>query len=294
MLLTLGAVVGALCLVLTAIAAGFGLRPLVFQSGSMAPAIETGALAFSHKVDAADLETGQVVSVPTETGERITHRIVSVDLAGDTATLELKGDANEVTDPTTYQVTEADVVLFDVPLLGYAVGWLVGPAGLFLLGLYAALLLSIAVRRPPTSTPEQRVAVAAVLLVIVGTGAWAHASSLRVTPTMAAFTDPAGLSGTSVTAGSVGATTLSCSRLQSPNRTQLSWTAVANVTGYSIFFSSGTSPVQVAAGTTSYIDTSPAVGKVIYVVANRAFTSVTWSSVNSNTVTESNGNGTCA
>ena len=66
-LLTGGAVLGVVCILLTVGSALFGLRPLVFQSGSMSPTIKTGALAISHRVDAASLEKGQVVSVPTGT-----------------------------------------------------------------------------------------------------------------------------------------------------------------------------------------------------------------------------------
>ena len=67
-LLTVGAALGAACLVVAAASALFDVRPLVFQSGSMAPTITTGALALSHDVAASELAVGDVVSVPTGSG----------------------------------------------------------------------------------------------------------------------------------------------------------------------------------------------------------------------------------
>jgi signal peptidase I len=216
-LLTGGAVLGVVCLLLTIGSALFGLRPLVFQSGSMSPTIKTGALAISHRVDAASLEKGQVVSVPTGTGSRVTHRIVEVTHEGDAAILRLRGDANEATDVHAYRVTHADRVLLDVPYVGYAVGWLSGPVGLFLLGLYAAFLLSVMVKgtseQPrPASAPDsdapkrKRRLLTTGLAILVVTGAGAGAVATRtVTPTLAAWTDPADVTGTSLTAYTVPA-----------------------------------------------------------------------------------------
>jgi signal peptidase I len=193
----------------------FGLRPLVFQTVSMSPAIETGALAISQRVDASSLKKGQIVSVSTGTGSRVTHRIVKVTHQGDAAILRLRGDDNEAIDVNPYRVTRADRVLFDVPRLGYAVAWLAGPAGLFLLGLYAAFLLAVLFKRspePPRPTPSsaggpsQRSVVttglAVLLLAGVGGGA---AASHRVTPTEAAWTNDAKVDGTSLTAYTVPA-----------------------------------------------------------------------------------------
>ena len=216
-LLTGGAVLGVVCILLTIGSALFGLRPLVFQSGSMSPTIKTGALAISHRVDAASLERGQVVSVPTGTGSRVTHRIVEVTREGDAAVLRLRGDANAATDVHAYRVTHADRVLLDVPYVGYAVGWLSGPVGLFLLGLYAAFLLSVMLKGTPeqprpASAPAGDAAkrkgrlLTTGLAILVVTGAGAGAVATRtVTPTLAAWTDPADVTGTSLTAYTVPA-----------------------------------------------------------------------------------------
>jgi signal peptidase len=133
--LTAGAVLGVACLLLAALALLLDARPLVFRSDSMAPTIRTGSLAIAHRVDAGSLEVGQVVSVPTSSGERVTHRIQSVQPDGPRAVLVLKGDANKAPDASPYVVDHADEVLFSVPFVGYAVGWVTRPVGLVLLGL---------------------------------------------------------------------------------------------------------------------------------------------------------------
>ncbi|MFI5428341.1 S24/S26 family peptidase [Aeromicrobium sp. UC242_57] len=74
--LTVAAVLGVVCIVATLAGLVLDVRPLVFRSGSMAPAIDTGALAVARTVDAKDLVPGDIVSVTTRSGERVTHRLV--------------------------------------------------------------------------------------------------------------------------------------------------------------------------------------------------------------------------
>jgi len=235
-LLTVGAVLGVACILLTLGAALFGLRPLVFQSGSMSPTIKTGDLAISHRVDASSLRKGDIVSVPTGTGTRVTHRIVSMTHEGSDAILALRGDANTATDATPYRVSHADVVLFHVPRVGYVVGWLSGPMGLFLLGLYAAFLVSVLVKRTPQSgsgaggpgeplSAEERVVPPSIparkasarnandkarlmatggLSVLLAAGFLAGAGAQgSVTPTLAAWTDQTPITGATLTAYTV-------------------------------------------------------------------------------------------
>jgi signal peptidase I len=245
-LLTGGAVLGAVCLLAAVAAALFGLRPLVFLSGSMSPTIETGALGISHEVSASSLRSGDVVSVPTEGGERVTHRIVAVAMDGDEAELTLRGDANATPDADTYRVTHADRVLFDVPLVGYAIGWMVGPLGLFLLGLYAAFLLSVVLKGSPDRGGHPREPVArddaggpqrsrganltgaALSLVALGAVVLPVVAPLRISPTLAAFTDPVAVSGTRFTVGVTAPTNVTCAKGQG-QRVTLSWAAVSGM-----------------------------------------------------------------
>ncbi|GAA4744819.1 signal peptidase I [Gordonia alkaliphila] len=155
--LNVGAVVGVICIVVAAISMFFGITPLVFRSGSMAPDIPTGSLAFARTVPAAELAVGDVVSVDNQAGTRISHRIVAIEPFGDhQVSLTLQGDANRTVDPLPYTVSEADRVLFSVPVLGYVAAWLSSKTAVFLGGLAAGALLMLAfgpLRRPDTSTP---------------------------------------------------------------------------------------------------------------------------------------------
>ena len=241
-LLTGGALLGVLCILVTLAGVLFGVRPLVFESGSMSPTIDTGALALARRVDASTLAPGQIVSVPTASGERVTHRIVTATRDGDAALLRLRGDANSVPDAQTYRVTHADRIVSVVPRLGYAVGWLMGPIGLFLLGSYAAFLLSVIARRPPRhrQSVQATQTFAAhglpLLLLAVGVGAGAMAP-LRVTPTLAAWTDATTVSGTTLTANVPTPANLTCGS-GGGSKTLLTWTAVAGAS-YTVHYGTG-------------------------------------------------------
>lgn len=155
-LLTLGAVLGTLCLLAALTGMLFGAKPLVFRSGSMSPAITTGALGISFPVDAPDIRTGDIISVENSAGVRITHRVVTSELVNGSATVTLKGDANAVSDPEPYVLRTADRVAFSVPLLGYGVSWLSSPAAMFVGGLFTAFLLYLAFGSTRAKRAEKR------------------------------------------------------------------------------------------------------------------------------------------
>jgi signal peptidase I len=160
-LLTLGAVLGALCLAVAIAAVLTGAKPLVFRSGSMAPAIPTGALAISIPVEARNILVGDIISVENSAGVRITHRVVTADMDGGVATVTLRGDANAVQDATPYVLREADRVVAHAPLVGYAVAWLTSSAAVFAGGLLTAYLLYLAFgqpRRRPSGPDDSKTA----------------------------------------------------------------------------------------------------------------------------------------
>ncbi|MCW2830437.1 MAG: signal peptidase [Aeromicrobium sp.] len=146
-LLSVGAVLGSVCIVVALAGALFDVRTLVFRSGSMSPEIRTGALALARQTPASDLAVGDVVSVVAANGTRITHRVHSVTMTADgRAELVLKGDANSRPDEQVYTTDSADRVFLDVPYLGYAVGLATSPAGLVVGGLLATGLLWVVLR----------------------------------------------------------------------------------------------------------------------------------------------------
>lgn len=227
-LLTVGAVLGTICLVAALTGILLGAKPLVFRSGSMAPSISTGALGVSLPVEAQEIRTGDIISVENAAGVRITHRVVTSEVANGTATLALKGDANAVADPEPYVLRTADRVVFSVPLLGYAVAWLSSSAAVFLGGLFTAYLLYVAFgsrqgkrrEQPPhdeqpgnqQNNPgpkagrrsKQRAVSVLATIVLIPVGAL-HTSA----PSQAAFMDTASATA-AFTATSLQAPTLTC------------------------------------------------------------------------------------
>lgn len=192
--LTVGAILGSLCLLAALAAFGFGVKPLMFKSGSMEPTIATGALALSFPVSASDIVVGDIVSTENAAGTRITHRVAAVAPAANYTKLTLKGDANDVVDAEIYAVTEVDRIFWSVPLLGYAVAWLSSPVAMFLGGLFTAYLLYVAFgansRRAESKHSKQvpiaGVAAAGVLLLAASTLQGAPAANAVFTSSAAA------------------------------------------------------------------------------------------------------------
>jgi signal peptidase I len=162
--LTVGAIGGLACIALAISAVTFGLSPLVVQSGSMEPTVATGSLLITQKTPASELERGDVVTVRRLDRTLVTHRIVQITLRGDTATLRLRGDANDVVDPEAYMVKQVGKKVLVVPYAGYVAAWASSGLGLFLLGLYVAFLAVTVVadwrsrpkRPPPDAGPDDR------------------------------------------------------------------------------------------------------------------------------------------
>jgi len=155
--LTVGAIGGLACIAFAIVALAFGLTPLIVQSGSMEPTVTTGSLLVTQTTPAADLKRGDVVTVPRQDRTLVTHRIVQVTLRGDTATLRLKGDANDAIDPQAYRVKEAGKKVVAIPFAGRVAAWASSGLGLFLLGLYVAFLaVSVAIDWRDRPGPSDR------------------------------------------------------------------------------------------------------------------------------------------
>lgn len=236
-LLNLGAGLGVLCLLAAIASIGFGIRPLVFRSGSMGPRIATGALGLARTVPAAELAVGDVVSVVDERGVRVTHRIQSVRYEGATTTLTLRGDANPTADPAPYVVAEADRLFWSVNYVGYAVSALSTPLGTFGAGLLAGALLMYAFGRrssgrdPEAAGRSHAPGVTLVAVAVLTTG------SLAVRPaaldTQAAFTDSATAHTGTFGAVQLTAPVLSC-ELRSSTELYVKWTTVPGATAYAV------------------------------------------------------------
>ena len=175
--LTVAAMVGTLCVLATLISLIFGVRPVLFETGSMAPAVPTGSLGLSRTVPAASVGPGDLVGVVRDDGVRVTHRVESIDaVTGNSVAMTLKGDANARPDPEPYVVTEVTRVYGTMPLLGYVVAWLKNPYTLALQAMGLLALLAIAFtpkqgwRNSPTAQRLAAGSAAATVAVLVAAG----------------------------------------------------------------------------------------------------------------------------
>jgi signal peptidase I len=139
---SLGLAVGAI------LAAGaprvLGFTSLTVLSGSMEPAIETGDIVVGQPIRAERAEVGDVVSFREPGTQRlVTHRVRSIRIAGGSAHLTTKGDANNA--PERWTISRRGKVsraLYRLPKLGYARSLLEGPLGRFGLIVIPAILLA--------------------------------------------------------------------------------------------------------------------------------------------------------
>ncbi|WP_378146224.1 signal peptidase I [Cnuibacter sp. UC19_7] len=122
------------------------LSVIVFVTGSMTPTLPTGAAAIVQEVGASELRVGDIVTVlKPDSGIPVTHRIVDlalVDGSPDSRALTLKGDANDIVDPVTYTVTDAQRVIAGAPGLGWLVIGVKSPAAMVAITLVIALAIA--------------------------------------------------------------------------------------------------------------------------------------------------------
>lgn len=199
-LLTVGAVLGTATMVIAAIVAIGGFRPLVFQSASMAPAIDAGALAFAKTIPADEARVGDVVSVVNQEGVRVSHRVVTIGEGDEGTTLQLQGDANAHPDAEIYQVDEVDRIVLDVPYVGHVLNWARQPWALVVSGALIVLLLYVAFAPRgggPSAGGRRRATGAAVLVTVAGL---AVGTVPGVTHTQASFSDVGTMTGGAMSA----------------------------------------------------------------------------------------------
>jgi signal peptidase I len=292
--LTVGAALGVCCLLAAVLSVGFGIHPLVFRSGSMGPGIPTGALGLARTVPAGALHRGDVVSVSTADGTRVTHRIVAILSDGTGAVgLTLRGDANPVADADPYVVRQADRLFWSAPRLGYVVSALSSRPAAFAGGLLCGVLAMVVVGRresgpvgsdpgDPAAAPDRprglspgRVGLGVVVAV-------ALLAPGHPTPAYAAWSDTGTASGTFTTL-TVPSTALTCTA--AVTSVTFRWTAVAGASYVlTVQRTNGTvySTTPVAAGSTSYTAGGLLASGTATIVAVR-YTGL-WTSAASNSV----------
>lgn len=151
------ALLGALCLLLTAWALANGARPLVIRTGSMAPALPVGTVVVVRPEPAGRVAVGDVVAVVRADGRRIMHRVVHVRPAGGgSTTLVLRGDRNRAADPPV-TVRAVERPLLTIPAVGRPLTWLRGRWAQYWLGVATGTLaLAWIARRRGASARRRR------------------------------------------------------------------------------------------------------------------------------------------
>lgn len=93
---------------------------LIVQSGSMEPAIQTGAIAFVAEDSPDRVREGDVITYQDGGGNLITHRVVEKHQTERTLRFVTKGDNNEEADPEPVYRDEyvGKVLDVDLPLVG--------------------------------------------------------------------------------------------------------------------------------------------------------------------------------
>ncbi|GEL78412.1 signal peptidase I SipW [Tenuibacillus multivorans] len=114
----------------------FGQELKVVYSGSMEPAIKTGAvIGVKTQFDARNLKVGDTIMFQQEEGVFVTHRIIDVINNDNQLMFRTKGDHNEYADPNA--VLPANIYGvhggINIPYLGYAMDFANSKFGLVIL-----------------------------------------------------------------------------------------------------------------------------------------------------------------
>jgi signal peptidase len=118
---------------------------VVVTSESMVPALQQGDLLVLQGRTAENIHVGDIIVYEDDwyTGAPVVHRIVSIEIVGETYYFFTRGDANHANDPENRTIDEVvGVVVLRIPYLGSVSMFLRTPAGL---GTIALIFVAIIV-----------------------------------------------------------------------------------------------------------------------------------------------------
>ena len=125
-------VVGVLGLAAAAQAAplaGYGLYAV--RSASMAPAIGVGELVIAQRVDPAQVQAGDVITMTVGSGATVTHRVIGVTPSDEGPVFTTQGDGNATADPVSTRAEDVRGRLaWQLPLLGFLLAMVTMPSGI--------------------------------------------------------------------------------------------------------------------------------------------------------------------
>jgi len=114
---------------------------MIVQSGSMEPAIKTGAVVMVNPIDSYRI--GDVITFK-KSERAITHRINDIEVIEGEPYYITKGDANN--SPDSERVSSEEIigkVLFDIPYIGYLINFMQTPLGFALIIIIPALVVIV-------------------------------------------------------------------------------------------------------------------------------------------------------
>lgn len=140
-----------IALVVVGVIIGVSLLPIkgnykiyAVKSGSMQPAIKTGALVFVRPV--SEYKEGDIVTFYDPSSNKksdvITHRILKVEDKNEVRTFKTKGDANEGADSSS--ITQSAIIgkkFLNISYLGYLLGYIKTLPGLILIVIIPAMII---------------------------------------------------------------------------------------------------------------------------------------------------------
>ena len=137
------------------------VNPLIVISGSMEPGIHTGDMLIDAKVRTADLEVGDVVSLPSDlTHKLVSHRITQIEAStdgpdGTSWKIYMQGDANEFEDIAPYYVgDEVWSPKVRLPHMGFVISKMMNPGFSLPIVLALGALLGISLLSEPPRDDE--------------------------------------------------------------------------------------------------------------------------------------------
>lgn len=116
------------------------VQSFTVRSGSMEPAIPTGSLIFVRPTEVYTL--GDIVTIETDDGKTVTHRIIEMVPSDMGIVFRTKGDNNE--DPDPAEVMPVDIIgktYFTIPYIGYLVAYAQTRTGFLALIIFPAVLI---------------------------------------------------------------------------------------------------------------------------------------------------------
>jgi len=121
-----------------------GWHGVIVLSGSMEPALKTGALAFVEPVEPADVKVNDVLTYRRDNSKTlITHRVIDIQTGAEGLEFTTRGDANDDPDILTVKETQViGVVHYFVPGAGDVIHALHDRTNYYVfIGIPAALLV---------------------------------------------------------------------------------------------------------------------------------------------------------